>query len=545
MGKSLANNAGSAPARAMYKARGWGNAEIAKPVVGIFLTQSDVISGLSDRLAEAAKEGVWSAGGTPAVVPSIGVCDGIAIGHAGAKYALPMRELIADSVEAASAAHAFDAIVLIPGCDMAVSGMLMAAARLNIPAVLVGTGSMLAGQGKAGKLSFASACEAVGALAAGKINRRELDAIETSACPADGSDSAAGMNCLAEALGMALSGNGTVPAVYSERIRLARESGKQIMRLLSESITPRRIMSKNAFNNAIALGMATGCSTDCVLHLTAIAAECGIELTPDSFAKISQNTPVLCRLMPDSDVTLEELHRAGGVMAILKELAAAGAIKADCLTVTGEKLSANLESAENLDLKIVHTAQSPIAKTGSITVLSGNLADSCVLKRSAVPQELLTHSGKARVFDREEDATAAITASKIKAGDVVVIRYEGPKGGPGMRAMLAPAAALAGMGLVKSVALITDGRLGGAGAGAWIGHVCPEAADGGAIAYIAEGDVIDIDIPKGKIELRVSSKELSIRAKKSVGRVNEASGYLKRYRTAISPSSAGAVLKSK
>lgn len=553
MGKLLSENLERAPSRSLFKALGFSNSEIAKPLIGIFSAQSDIVPGHMnlDKIAEAAKEGVLIAGGTPVIVPSIGVCDGIAMGHSGMNYSLPSRELIADSVEVMASAHAFDGLVLIPNCDKIVPGMLMAAARLNIPSIVISGGAMLAGKCKGDQLSLSSIFEAVGAVKAGKMNIGELSKLEDSACPTCGSCAgmftANSMNCITEAVGMALPGNGTIPAVYSERLRLARASGVQIMKLVSDNIVPRKIMTKEAFLNCLALDMAIGCSTNTILHLPAIANECGIEITLDMVDEVSAKTPNLCKLMPASNISIEQFHHAGGVMALLKELSSIPKLlNTSCLTVTGEKLLHSITQSENLDNTIIRTVDNPHLKTGGIAVLRGNIAkDGCVVKRSAVAEEMLIHSGKARVFDSEEEASAAILAGRIKKGDVLVIRYEGPKGGPGMREMLSPTAALAGMGLDKTVALITDGRFSGATRGAAIGHVCPEAAEGGEIALILENDIIEIDIPKGKLELKVPLKELQNRARRLVPKYKEISGYLKRYAQMVSPACKGAIFKNK
>lgn len=553
MGKLLSENLERAPSRSLFKALGFSNSEIAKPLIGIFSAQSDIVPGHMnlDKIAEAAKEGVLIAGGTPVIVPSIGVCDGIAMGHSGMSYSLPSRELIADSVEVMASAHAFDGLIIIPNCDKIVPGMLMAAARLNIPSIVISGGAMLAGKCKGDQLSLSTMFEAVGAVKAGKMNVGELSKLEDNACPTCGSCAgmftANSMNCITEAIGMALPGNGTIPAVYSERLRLARATGVQIMKLVSDNIVPRKIMTKEAFINCLALDMAIGCSTNTILHLPAIANECGIEITLDIVEEISAKTPNLCKLMPMSNISMEQFHHAGGVMALLKELSSIPKLlNTSCLTVTGEKLLNSIAQSENLDNTIIRTVENAHYKTGGIAVLRGNLAkDGCVVKRSAVAEEMMIHSGKARVFDSEEEASAAILAGRIKKGDVIVIRYEGPKGGPGMREMLSPTASLVGMGLDKSVALITDGRFSGATRGAAIGHVCPEAAESGEIALVFENDIIEIDIPKGKLELKVPAKELQNRAKRLVPKHKELSGYLKRYAQMVSPASKGAIFKSK
>lgn len=555
MGKNIAQGIEKAPQRSLFKALGVSNKELEKPLIAIVCAQSDIVPGhmYLDRIAEAVKAGVYSAGGTPFVVPSIGVCDGIAMGHIGMKYSLPSREIIADSVEIMARAHAFDGMVLIPNCDKIVPGMIMGAARVNIPTIVISGGAMLPGCAGGKTLSLTSMFEGVGAVKAGKMTEEQLAEYEDKACPTCGSCSgmftANSMNCITEALGIALPGNGTIPAVYSERIRLAKLTGEQIIHLVKENITPRRIMTEEAFNNALALDMALGCSSNSVLHLTAIANECGVKFTLEDVERVSSITPNLCRLQPASDIAIADLYNAGGVMAVLNELSKiqlkkGSILQGDALTVTGKSIKESYQNARILDYSVIHSAEKPLATTGGIAVLRGNLAqEGCVVKRSAVAPEMMVHSGPARVFDCEEDASNAILNGRIQKGDIVVIRYEGPKGGPGMREMLSPTASLAGMGLDKDVALITDGRFSGATRGASIGHVCPEAAEGGTIALVEEGDIIEIDIPKGKIELKVPAKELQKRVKKWMPKENEVDGFLKRYASMVTNAAKGAVFK--
>ena len=558
MGKNLVNGAEKAPQRSLYKALGVTDSELSKPLIAIVCAQSDIVPGHTHLsvIAEAVKAGIYSAGGTPFVVPSIGVCDGISMGHNGMKYSLPSRELIADSVETMVIAHAFDGMVLIPNCDKIVPGMLMGAARVNIPTILISGGAMLPGYTSKGKkLSLTSVFEGVGALKAGKMSLSELDEIENNACASCGSCAgmftANSMNCVTEALGIALPGNGTIPAVYSERVRLAKKTGEQIIKLVEDNLTPRRIMNEEAFNNALALDMALGCSTNTVLHLTAIANECNVNFNLETLESVSAVTPNLCRLMPATDTSIEDLYHAGGIMAVLKELSKiqlkkGTLLNGSAITVTGEELEKSYQNAEIKNPEVIRTAENPYSPTGGIAVLRGNIAEEgSVVKKSAVAPEMMTHSGKARVFDSEEAASNAILNRLINKGDVVVIRYEGPKGGPGMREMLSPTASLAGMGLDKDVALITDGRFSGATRDAAIGHICPEAAVGGKIALIQEGDIIEIDIPKGKLELKVSAKELAARAKKLRPKILEVSGYLQRYAELVTSAANGAVFKKK
>ncbi|MDR3319192.1 MAG: dihydroxy-acid dehydratase [Clostridiales bacterium] len=557
MSKELLQGMDKAPQRSLYKALGFSNAEIGKPIIGIVSAQSDIVPGHTHlaQLTDAIKAGIYMSGGTPVVVPSIGVCDGIAMGHAGMKYSLPSREIIADSVEIMAVSHAFDGLVLVPNCDKIVPGMLMGAVRVNIPTIVVSGGPSLPGYRKGKKISFTSVYEGIGSVRAGKMNIAELNDIEDKACPTCGACAgmftANSMNCLCEALGMALPGNGTIPAVYSERLRLARATGIQIMKLVEAHILPKMILTKEAFYNGIAADMALGCSTNSVLHLTAIAYEAGIKIELADFERISATTPNLCKLMPASDTSVEDLYREGGVMAVLNRLAPLSSgkkplIDGAVLTVTGGKLSESYKDAEAEDDTVIKTVAAPYAKTGGIAVLRGNIAEQgCVVKRSAVAPEMLVYKGKAKVFNSEEEAVAAINGGRIAKGDVVVIRYEGPKGGPGMREMLAPTASLCGMGLDKDVALITDGRFSGATRGAAIGHISPEAAAGGKIALAQDGDTIEINIPNGRINLDVPAKELEKRAKKWTPRDNPVSGYLLRYSELVTDASQGAVFKTK
>ena len=500
-----------------------------------------------DKIVDAVKLGVAMAGGTPIVFPAIAVCDGIAMGHEGMKYSLVTRELIADSTEAMTMAHGFDALVMVPNCDKNVPGLLMAAARLNIPTVFVSGGPMLAGHIDGEKISFSSISEAVGAFNAGKITREKLQEYECKTCPTCGSCSgmytANSMNCLTEALGMGLRGNGTIPAVYSARIELAKHAGMAVMEMVRKNIRPRDIMTREALLNALTVDMALGCSTNSMLHLPAIAHECGIELNLDIANSISEKTPNLCHLAPAGRTYIQELDEAGGVYAVMNELSKKGLINTDCMTVTGRTVGENIKDCVNLDRSVIRPIDDPYSPNGGIAVLKGNLApDGCVVKRSAVAPEMLVHKGPARVFECEEDAQAAINAGKIVPGDVVVIRYEGPKGGPGMREMLNPTSAIMGMGLGNSVALITDGRFSGATRGACVGHITPEAASGGLIGVVQEGDIISINIPENKIELLVDERELDERMKNFVPKKKELSGYLKRYAAQVSGGASGAIL---
>ena len=538
-----------APSRSLLNAVGMTPEEMRKPIIGIVSSFNEIVPGHInlDKISDAVKLGVAEAGGTPVVFPAIAVCDGIAMGHIGMKYSLCSRDLIADSTETVAMAHQFDALVMIPNCDKTVPGMLMAAARLNIPTVFVSGGPMLSGRVKGKNTSLSSMFEAVGAYAAGKISEDDVMEFENKTCPTCGSCSgmytANSMNCLTEVLGMGLRGNGTIPAVYSERIRLAKRAGYAVMEMLKRDIRPRDIMTKEAFINALTMDMALGCSTNSMLHLPAIAYEAGVELNVDIANEISAKTPNLCHLAPAGHTYIEELNEAGGIYAVMKEISKLGLLNLDCMTVTGKTVGENIKNALNLDTDVIRPAENPYSKVGGIAVLKGNIApDSCVVKRSAVLPEMLKHSGPARVFDCEEDAIAAIKGGKIVPGDVVVIRYEGPKGGPGMREMLNPTSAIAGMGLDTTVALITDGRFSGASRGASIGHASPEAAVGGPIGLLQDGDIIDIDINANTINARVSEEEFAKRRENWKPRINEVTGYLARYRKLVSGAPRGAVL---
>ena len=540
----------NAPHRALYHALGLTDEEMERPLVGIVSSYNEIVPGHMniDKIVDAVKLGVAMAGGTPIVFPAIAVCDGIAMGHTGMKYSLVTRDLIADSTEAMALAHSFDALVMVPNCDKNVPGLLMAAARLNIPTVFVSGGPMLAGRVNGAKTSLSSMFEAVGEYGAGKITEEKLREYECKTCPTCGSCSgmytANSMNCLTEALGMGLRGNGTVPAVYSARIELAKHAGMAVMDVLKKNIRPRDVMTVEAFMNALTVDMALGCSTNSMLHLPAIAHECGIEINLDIANKISEKTPNLCHLAPAGRTYIEDLDEAGGVYAVMNELSKKNLLNLDCITVTGKTVGENIEECINLDPDVIRPVENPYSETGGIAVLRGNLApDGSVVKRSAVLPEMLVHEGPARVFDCEEDAQAAINAGKIKSGDVVVIRYEGPKGGPGMREMLNPTSAIMGMGLGSSVALVTDGRFSGATRGACIGHVSPEAASGGMIGVVEEGDIISINIPENKLELKVDEKILEERMKNFVPKKKELSGYLKRYAALVSSGAEGAILK--
>ena len=539
----------NAPHRALYHALGLTEEEISKPLVGIVSSYNEIVPGHMniDKITDAVKMGVAMAGGTPIVFPAIAVCDGIAMGHNGMKYSLVTRDLIADSTEAMTLAHGFDALVMIPNCDKNVPGLLMAAARTNIPTVFVSGGPMLAGRIDGNKTSLSSMFEAVGSYSAGKLSEAKLTEYECKACPTCGSCSgmytANSMNCLTEALGMGLRGNGTVPAVYSSRIELAKHAGMAVMELVKKDIRPRDIMTKDAFYNALAVDMALGCSTNSMLHIPAIAHECGIEINLDIANDISSKTPNLCHLAPAGRTYMEDLDEAGGVYAVMNELNKKGLIKTDCITVTGKTIGENISGCENNNPDIIRPIDKPYSETGGIAVLRGNLApEGSVVKRSAVLPEMLVHEGPARVFDCEEEAQQAILTGKIKPGDVVVIRYEGPKGGPGMREMLNPTSAIMGMGLGNSVALITDGRFSGATRGACIGHVSPEAASGGVIGIVKDGDIISINIPANKLELKVPDEEISKRMADFAPETKELSGYLKRYAALVSSGAKGAVL---
>ena len=539
----------NAPHRSLYHALGLTDEEQARPLIGVVCSYNEIVPGHInlDKIAQAVKMGVAMAGGTPIMFPAITVCDGIAMGHTGMKYSLVTRDLIADSTEAMVKAHGFDGLVMIPNCDKNVPGLLMAAARLNIPTVFVSGGPMLAGKVGGKKRSLSSMFEAVGAYTAGKINEEQLCEFERKVCPTCGSCSgmytANSMNCLTEVLGMGLRGNGTIPAVYSSRIELAKHAGMQVMELVKKNVRPRDIMTAAAIKNAITADMALGCSTNSMLHLPAIANECGVPFDLEEVNAISEKTPNLCHLAPAGPTYMEDLNEAGGVYAVLKELENLGLIDTSVLTCTGKTMKENLVGVENLDEEVVRKPENAFGKTGGIAVLKGNLApDGCVVKRAAVAAEMLVHEGPAKVFESEEECIAAIYGGKIVKGDVVVIRYEGPAGGPGMREMLSPTSAIAGMGLDKDVALITDGRFSGATRGASIGHVSPEAVSGGPIAYVKDGDIIAIDIPNYKIELKVSSEELAKRKAETTLKKKEVSGYLKRYAAQVSSADKGAII---
>ena len=539
----------NAPHRALYHALGLTEEEIKRPLVGIVSSYNEIVPGHMnlDKIVDAVKLGVAMAGGTPIVFPAIAVCDGIAMGHQGMKYSLVTRDLIADSTEAMALAHGFDALVMVPNCDKNVPGLLMAAARLNIPAVFVSGGPMLAGRVDGGRASFSTISEAVGMYNAGKMSGEKLREYECKTCPTCGSCSgmytANSMNCLTEALGMGLRGNGTIPAVYSARIELAKHAGMAVMEMLQRNIRPRDILTEAAFRNALAVDMALGCSTNSMLHLPAIAHECGIEINLDIANAISEKTPNLCHLAPAGQTYMEQLDEAGGVYAVMHELSKKGLLDLACLTVTGKTVGENIAGCENRDREVIRPIEAPYSETGGIAVLRGSLApEGSVVKRSAVAPEMLVHEGPARVFECEEDAQAAINAGDIHPGDVVVIRYEGPRGGPGMREMLNPTSAIMGMGLGSSVALITDGRFSGATRGACIGHVSPEAASGGPIGVVREGDIIRIDIPGNRLELLVGEEELAARMRDFVPKKKVLSGYLKRYAALVSSGASGAVV---
>ena len=537
-----------APQRSLMRALGLTEEEMKKPLVGIVSSYNEIVPGHMnlDKITEAVKMGVAMAGGTPIVFPAIAVCDGIAMGHIGMKYSLVTRDLIADSTECMAMAHQFDALVCIPNCDKNVPGLLMAAARVNVPTVFVSGGPMLAGHVKGEKRSLSSMFEAVGSYAAGTMTEEDVYDFECNACPTCGSCSgmytANSMNCLTEVLGMGLKGNGTIPAVYSERLRLAKRAGMQVMELLKQNIRPRDIMTKEAFLNALTVDMALGCSTNSMLHLPAIAHEAGVELNPEMANAISEKTPNLCHLAPAGYHYIEELNEAGGVYAVMNELNKLGLLHTECMTATGKTVGENIKGCVNKNPEIIRPVENPYSKTGGIAVLKGNLApDTAVVKRSAVVPEMQVHEGPARVFDCEEDAIEAIRGGKIVAGDVVVIRYEGPKGGPGMREMLTPTSMIAGMGLDKDVALLTDGRFSGATRGASIGHVSPEAAAGGTIAIVEDGDIINIDIPNGKLELAVSDDEIARRKAALKPFKSNVTGYLKKYALHVSSAAQGAI----
>ena len=546
----LTKGINAAPQRSLLKALGLCDAEIGKPLIGVVSSKNDIVPGHMnlDKIVDAVKQGVALAGGVPIVFPAIAVCDGLAMGHVGMKYSLVSRELIADSTESMAMAHPFDGLVMVAACDKNVPGLLMAAARLNIPSIVISGGAMLAGHFEGHKVSYSNISEAVSQFRTGKITPIQFEDLENKACPSCGSCSgmftANSMNCLSEVLGMALPGNGTIPAVYSARLRLAKESGMKIMDLVRDDLKPRDIMTRDAFMNALAIDMALGCSTNSMLHLPAIAHECGIDLDLSVANEISKHTPNLCHLAPAGNHYIEELDEAGGIRAVMAEIAKLGFLKTDLMTVTGKTVAENIKGAKILNTEIIHTVDNPISKEGGIAVLKGNLApEGSVVKRSAVAPEMMHHKGKARVFDCEEDALNAIYGGKINAGEVVVIRYEGPKGGPGMREMLNPTSAIMGSGLGNCVALITDGRFSGATRGAAIGHVSPEAAVGGPIALIKEGDMIEIDIPANTISVDVSDEEMTKRRtewKPRTPRVN--TGYLARYAKLVSSGCKGAVL---
>ncbi len=540
-----------APHRSLFNALGMTKEELDRPLVGIVSSYNEIVPGHMnlDKITQAVKMGVAMAGGTPIMFPSIGVCDGIAMGHVGMKYSLATRDLIADSTECMAIAHQFDALVMIPNCDKIVPGMLMAAARLNLPTVFVSGGPMLAGHVKGEKRSLSSMFEAVGAYEAGTMSEEEVTNFEEHVCPTCGSCSgmytANSMNCLTESLGMGLPGNGTIPAVYSERLQLAKHAGMAVMDLFRKNIRPLDIMTENAFMNALTMDMALGCSTNSMLHLPAIAYEAGIDINLDIANAMSDKTPNLCHLAPAGPTYMEDLNEAGGISAVMAELDKIGLLHTDCMTVTGKTIAENIKGAVNKNPEVIRTVDNPYSPTGGIAVLRGNLApDTAVVKRSAVAPEMMVHEGPARVFDCEEDAIEAIKDGKINEGDVVVIRYEGPKGGPGMREMLNPTSAIVGMGLGSTVALITDGRFSGASRGAAIGHISPEAAVGGPIALVEEGDIIKIDIPANTLDVDISDEEMEARKAKWQPREPKVTtGYLKRYQAMVTSANTGAILK--
>ena len=542
-----------APHRSLFNALGMTEEEMRKPLVGIVSSYNEIVPGHMnlDKIVDAVKLGVAMAGGTPVVFPAIAVCDGIAMGHIGMKYSLVTRDLIADSTECMALAHQFDALVMVPNCDKNVPGLLMAAARINVPTVFVSGGPMLAGHVKGHKTSLSSMFEAVGAYAAGNMSEEDVKEFENKACPTCGSCSgmytANSMNCLTEVLGMGLKGNGTIPAVYSERIKLAKHAGMKVMEMYEKNIRPRDIMTKEAFMNALTMDMALGCSTNSMLHLPAIAHEAGVELNVDIANEISARTPNLCHLAPAGPTYIEDLNEAGGIYAVMKEISKKGLLNLDCMTVTGRTVGENIKDCVNKNPEVIRPVENPYSQTGGIAILKGNLApDSAVVKRSAVAPEMLKHEGPARVFDCEEDAIDAIKNGRIVAGDVVVIRYEGPKGGPGMREMLNPTSAIAGMGLGSTVALITDGRFSGASRGASIGHASPEAAVGGPIALVEEGDIISIDIDNHELNVLVSDQEMEARKAKWQPRTPQiTTGYLARYASLVTSADRGAVLQVK
>ena len=547
--ENIVDGVQNAPHRSLFHALGLTEEEQKRPLIGVVSSYNEIVPGHMniDKIVEAVKLGVAMAGGTPIVFPAIAVCDGIAMGHTGMKYSLVTRDLIADSTEAMALAHGFDGLVMVPNCDKNVPGLLMAAARVNVPTVFVSGGPMLAGRVEGKKTSLSSMFEAVGAYSAGRISDEKLREYECKTCPTCGSCSgmytANSMNCLTEALGMGLRGNGTIPAVYSARIELAKRAGMAVMELVRKDIRPRDIMTRDALMNALTVDMALGCSTNSMLHLPAIAHECGVTLNLDIANAISAKTPNLCHLAPAGRTYMEDLDAAGGVYAVMHELTKKNLLSTDCMTVTGKTIGENIAGCENLDPEVIRPIENPYSETGGIAVLKGNLApEGSVVKRSAVLPEMLVHEGPARVFDSEEAAQAAINAGKIVPGDVVVIRYEGPKGGPGMREMLNPTSAIMGMGLGNSVALITDGRFSGATRGACVGHITPEAASGGLIGVVEEGDIISINIPENKIELKVDDAVLAERMKHFVPKKKELSGCLRRYAALVSGGASGAIL---
>lgn len=550
---SVKKGVSTAPHRSLFNALGYTEEERRRPMIGIVCSYNEIVPGHMnlDKIAEAVKMGVAMAGGMPVMFPAIAVCDGIAMGHVGMKYSLVTRDLIADSTECMAKAHGFDGLVMIPNCDKNVPGLLMAAARVNVPTIFVSGGPMLAGRIDRRKRSLSSIFEAVGSVAAGTMTLEKLREYEEKVCPTCGSCSgmytANSMNCLTEAIGMGLAGNGTIPAVYSARIRLAKHAGMKIMELVEKNIRPRDIMTEPAFMNALAMDMALGCSTNTMLHLPAIAHEAGVEINMEIANAVSDRTPNLCHLAPAGPTYMEDLNEAGGIYAVMNELAKKDLLNLDLITVSGKTMRENIEGCVNLDPEVIRPIDQPFMPNGGIAVLKGNLApDTGIVKRSAVLPEMMVHEGPARVFDCEEDAIAAITGGKINPGDVVIIRYEGPKGGPGMREMLNPTSAIAGMGLDSTVALITDGRFSGASRGASIGHVSPEAAVGGPIALVQEGDIISIDIPANKLEMKVSDEELAARrAKWQPRKPRVTDGYLARYAGLVTSGNRGAVLELK
>ena len=539
-----------APHRSLFKAMGYTDQELALPLIGVVNSQNEIVPGHIhlDTIADAVKSGIRMAGGTPIEFPSIGVCDGIAMNHVGMNYSLASRELIADSIETMAMAHGFDGLVLIPNCDKIVPAMLMAAARLNIPSIVISGGPMLAGKIGRKDLDLNSVFEGVGAVSAGRMTEEELSQIEEDACRSCGSCAgmftANSMNCITEVLGMGLPGNGTIPAVFAERVRLAKEAGMKILELVDKNICPREIMTTKAFENALTVDMALGCSTNSVLHLTAIAHEAGVDIDLDIINEVSMKTPNLCRLSPAGHHHIEDLYAAGGVQAVIKELSKNGLINLDLMTVTGRQIGENIKNVRVLDYDIIRPIDKPYSETGGIAVLRGNLApDGAVVKRAAVAPEMMVHQGPARVFDSEKDAFTAILGGEIEKGDVIVIRYEGPKGGPGMKEMLSPTSAIAGMGLDKDVALLTDGRFSGATRGASIGHISPEAMEGGPIALVREGDIIAINIPEGRLDLQVSTEEMENRLKEwKRPEPKIKGGYLGRYARMVSSADKGAIL---